>query len=493
MNAKVLSNIAVMMVIMLMCGLFTFGVGNPALGFELPYPFFEDPLLSKPDILKKGVILPGDATPISCSQPNDFPRPLALGEAVDIALCNNPQIKATWANIKARYNAVGEARAAYLPNLSGTVNRTKDRINYTDSRYPDSDVTRTTYQGGLIWRLFDFGGRDANRRAANNLLTAALASHNAQLQKVLSDVAQTYFDAITAQAALKAAIEGEDIAQATLNSAKEREAKGVIPQSDRLRATTALAQAILEHNRAHSYYQKSLAILSRVIGVPTNTVISIQEEIVENVGKINKDLDSWMEEARKNHPSIVAARAQLAAAEYQVTVAKSAGLPTINFAANYYKNTRPGDAVTTTEAEETTVGIGLNIPLFDGFTNTYKIHGAQAQVEQKNAELIDTQDRVALELIKAYVDATVAIKNLGASANLLKAAQEALAVSKRRYDKGAADITEMLSTQATLSDARHQRIRSLAEWHSARLRLLASAGKIGRTAVTEEKSTSLVK
>ena len=478
---------AAMMVVMLGWEVPVFGADIPALGLDLPYPFFEDPLLSKPEVIEKGVILPGDAVPISCVQPSNFSQPLALGEAVDIALCNNPQIKATWANIKIRANAVGEARAAYLPNLSGSVNRTKDRINYTDSRYTDSDITRTTYQGGLTWRLFDFGGRDANRRAANHLLNAALASHNAQLQKVLSDVAQAYFDAMTTKSALKAATEGGNIAQATLNSAKEREAKGVISQSDRLRATTALAQAVLEQNRANRDYKKALAVLGQILGVQTNIVITMPEEFAENAGEIGKNLNCWLEEAQKNHPAIVAARAQLVAAQNQVTVVKSAGLPTVNFSANYYRNTRPGEAVTSTEAQETTVGIGLSIPLFDGFTNTYKIRGAQAQVEQKKAELADTENQIALELIKAYVDATVAIQNLGASADLLKAAQEALAVSKRRYDKGAADITEMLSTQSTLSEARHQRIRCLAEWHSARLRLLASAGQMGRAAAIEEK------
>ena len=36
----------------------------------------------------------------------------------------------------------------------------------------------------------------------------------------------------------------------------------------------------------------------------------------------------------------------------------------------------------------------------------------------------------------------------------------------------------MLETQRTLFDARAQAARSLAEWHSARLRLLAAAGDI---------------
>jgi outer membrane protein len=457
--------------------------GAPAFGSGLSYPLFVDPLRANPAALEKGVILPGDRAPISCSVPKDFSRPLALGEAVDIALCNNPQIKSSWANIKIQAGAVGEARAAYLPTVTGTLGQTRDQISYPGSDIPSTNTDRTTFQGAVSWRIFDFGGRAANHRAAESLLTAALASHNATLQKALADVTQAYFDAMTANAALKAAAESEEIAQATLMSAKTREEKGAISQSDRLRATTALANAALEHNRAHGDYQKALAVLGQILAVPGNTVILLPEDITADTEEISKDLDGWLEDAQKNHPAIVAAKAQVEAAKNQVTVARSAGLPSLSFSGYWYKNTQPGQPVTQRESTETTVGIGLSIPFFDGFSNAYKVRGAQAQVEQKKAALLDTENRIALELIKAYVDATFALQNLDASANLLKAAQEALTVSRRRYDKGAADVTEILSTQSTLSDARHERIRCLAEWHSARLRLLANAGQMGRSAV----------
>src|SRR5450759_1252892 len=97
----------------------------PAWCSDLLYPFV-DPLRTEPAVVKTGVILPGDTTPIPCSAKKDFSLPLALGEAVDLALCNNPQIRSAWAGIKFQAGAVGEARAAYLPTLTGTVSRTND-------------------------------------------------------------------------------------------------------------------------------------------------------------------------------------------------------------------------------------------------------------------------------------------------------------------------------------------------------------------------------
>ena len=84
-----------------------------------------------------------------------------------------------------------------------------------------------------------------------------------------------------------------------------------------------------------------------------------------------------------------------------------------------------------------------------------------------------------MEVVKAHADAGSSFRNLQASKRLLDIAAEALAGSQRRYGKGAADILELLNTQAALADARQERIRSLAEWNSARLRLLACVGVLG--------------
>jgi len=458
---------------------------TPVWAFDPAYPLV-DPLRTRPDVLETGVTLPGDGAPVPCPAQKDFSLPLTLDEAVDLALCNNPQIRSSWATIKIQAGALGEARAAYLPAVIGSLGRTNDQIRYSDSRITGTNVDQNTAQGTVTWRLLDFGGRSANHQAAEHLLVAALASHNATLQKALAAVIQAYCDALTTRAACNAKVEGVEIAASTLNSAKTREAKGAISQTDTLQATTALAKAALEKNRAQGGHEKALSVLRYLLGVPGNPAISLPEHLDEPTGaQGGKALAVWLAATQQQHPALLAARSQLEAAQQRVEATRSAGLPSLGLSASYYQNTRPGEAVTYTDSKETTVGLTLTVPIFDGFSSTYKVRAAQAQVEQKEAVLADTEQQLAMEVIKAYADATSALQNLEASANLLGAAQKALAVSQRKYAKGAADIMELLNTQAALADARQERIRCLAEWRSARLLLLASAGQIGRTAAGE--------
>ncbi len=442
-----------------------------------------DPLFTEPGMIETGKPLPGDADTTNCPAKKDFTTPLALGEAVDLGLCNNPQIRGAWAKIKIQAGAVGEAHAAFFPTLAGSIGKIKDKIIYPGSGVPGSSVDSWTVNGVLNWRILDFGGRGAGRLAANSLLAAALSNHDYIIQKSLADLIQAYFDAQTAKAALKAKAQNEEIAQRTLEVAQRREAKGAAARSDTLQAATALAKASLEKNRAKAAFHKAVSVLVYSLGVPSHTKIVLPEDLGEITGKEIDDMGAFMEDAQKNHPAIQASRDQLEAARHQVDVAQSESLPTLDFAANYYQNGRPGQSLTVSRTDETTVGVTLNIPIFDGFSRIYKIRGAKAQVEQKEAELRDVEHQTLMELVKTHADATSALENHQASDALLKAAQESLAVSQRKYEKGAADILEMLNTQAALADARMEHIRCQADWNSARLRLLASAGKMGRAAV----------
>lgn len=453
----------------------------PALAFDLTAPF-ADPLQTLPKIIESGVSLPGDSKPVTCPVTKDFSAPLTLAEAVDLALCNNPQIKAAWTSIKVQAAAVGEARAAYLPTLSGTTN-----YQITRTTNPGSSIAATTTDGQalsatLSWRLFDFGGREANRKSANSLLVSAIAQHDAVLQKILTDVIQAYFDAHTAQATFQAKEQNESIARNTLETAQRREARGAVSHGDVLQATTALAKASLEKNRAIGGYQKALSVLVYALGVPTKTQIVLADDLRDKLALESKSLEAWLEIAEKSHPAIQAARTQLESAKHKIIATRSDGLPTVDVSASYFQNGYPGQALTSTQSQVSSVGVSLSIPFFDGFSRTYKIRGAEAQAVQREAEVLDTEHNTLMEVVKAHADAAAALQNLQGSEKLLSAAQESLNTSQRKYEKGAADILEILTTQAALTDARQERIRSLSEWRSARLRLLASVGLMGREA-----------
>ena len=470
----------------LMAGL----AGAPALAWQAPLAL-ADPLNTRPPVLDHGAILPGDTQAFTCPAPEEapqVPQPLALTDAVDLALCHNPQLQVAWAAIKRQSAALGEARAAYWPTLSTSLSRLHNRTVYPRSELPGVSNDGHTAYVGFTWRLFDFGGRAANRDAASQLVAAALAEHDATLQRVLSAAVGAYFDAISAQAVFTAKAKAAGLAQASLIAAQRREAKGASALSDTLQAKTALARAMLGQKRAEGEFRKTIAVLTYAIGLPAGSSLTLPEmpdadpspiEAGDASGKVN-DLSQWLAEARIRHPALLAARAQRDAARAKVQAVRSEGSPSIDLTGNFYQNGYPNQGLQSTRSNVTTVGISVSLPLFEGFSRTYKIHGAQAQAEQSEAQLQEIEDQLLVEIVKTHADALSSLENLQSSAVLLTAARAAVTSSERRYAIGAADILELLETQGSLAEAEQERIRCLADWRSARLRLLANSGLLGR-------------
>ncbi|WP_269113166.1 TolC family protein [Burkholderia territorii] len=322
----------------------------------------------------------------------------------------------------------------------------------------------------------------ANGAAAQQLLTAALAGHDAAMQKAVVDVIGSYFDVQNAQAAFAARTESATLAESTLRASRKRLAMGVASRADVLQAETALAKALLAARRASGEMARARAELVFATGLPVGTRVEVEEAVVPAALEAERQLSDWLRAAEGSHPEIRAARAKWKAAQEKVTVMRSDGLPTLDLSGTLSRNGYPNQGLQSVRATQTSIGLTLTIPFFDGFSRTYRIRGAQAQAELAEAQLLDTQQQIFRDVLKAHADAEMTADNLDASARLLAAAEAALTSARNRYALGAGDILELLSAQAALADARQERVRTLAEWEAARLRLFASAGIIGRWA-----------
>ena len=444
-----------------------------------------DPLLVRPPVLDAGAILPGDDVPLQCPSRVTQPGPLLLGEAIDAALCNNAQLRVAWASIKMQAARVGEARAAYFPSVSVGVRDVEEKSHMVTS-LPVQDTDRRSYSefANLTWRLLDSGARSANQRAADAMLASALASHDAALQKTMVAAVSAYFDAQTAHAYQEAKIRATGFAQNTLDTVVRRAAQGAASQSDVLQAEVALAKAELNRSRAQGAYDRAILSLLYAMGGATDdaaraalVLAPLQDEASDEA---MQDLSQWFDLAQQQHPAIVAARHQLDAAKERLVVVRAEGLATLDLSHNRQLNRRSGTSAGIPQSDETSIALSLNFPLFEGFSRTYKVRGAQAQIEARQAEWQEISNNVLSELGKANAEAVAALNNLVAARKLADAAQGALASAQRRYQHGVSDVLEILAAQAALADAQQEHIRGLAEWRSARLRVIGSAGVLGR-------------
>ena len=304
----------------------------------------------------------------------------------------------------------------------------------------------------------------------------------------MTSTIQAYFDVVTGKAMYDARRQMANAAENSLNATKRREMKGVAALNDSLQASTALAKARLNESRAGGDYHKALGVLKQSMGIPANTQIFLTNQTEFHPSADIKDLNAWLVEAEERHPAIKQAKARLNSDRAKITAVRSEGLPTLDATSYISQNGYPNQGLSYVNQTVNSAGITINFPIFEGFGRAYKVRSAQAQAELSEAQLQETTNQILTDIIKAHADAITALGTVKASELLLSSAKEAAQSSRRRYEKGAADILELLNTESALSDAQQERIRAIAEYTSARLRLLADAGVLGRSTVAESKS-----
>ncbi len=442
-----------------------------------------DPLMAQPADLVDGRALPGDAVPTPCPPQVDLSQPLSLVGAVDLALCSNPQLRDTWAQIKVQVAQVGQARSAYLPTLSAQVSELNNR-----TVYPGFSSANNTTQGhmtfaSLNWLLFDFGGRSANLEASDTALKAAIDDHDAEMQKLLGEVISDYFNAMAAQAKVDASTKAEELAREIEDSANRRLQHGTGNRADLTQAQTASAKAELTLAHDTGERNKTLAELVYALGLTPGTEIVLPELAEPDRSVGIKALLEWVRLAKHNHPAIRAAREQWTSAQAKVRSARSDGLPSLSFVTTFDQNGYPNQGLQPVQNNITTVGLTLNIPIFTGFMQHYKIDEAKARANAAQAQMQDTEHQILKQVVTAYGDAVTAFDSIDAARKLLESAQVAMESAQNRYDHGVGTMIELLTAQSALADASQQWVQSLAQWAAGRLELLAASGVLGHAAL----------
>ncbi len=97
--------------------------------------------------------------------------------------------------------------------------------------------------------------------------------------------------------------------------------------------------------------------------------------------------------------------------------------------------------------------IVLTWPLFEGFQNRASLQ--QARIRRNITELVhqETQEKLNLEMIKAWYDFEAARKAVDAAESRLKSANSAFRITERRYSAGQAPIIEYIDARTSMTNA----------------------------------------
>lgn len=441
--------------------------GSPARALDWRDPFDTDKL---PAAAPYGSVkYPSPDQP--CSN-LDTASPLGITEVVDRVLCLNPRSREVWANARAQAAEVGVARAPYLPSVS--VNGDAAR-NWNDGQGGETSFTSLSTRVSLSYLLYDFGGRDAALENARQLFQAASATQDSVVQGLFLSAIQGYYQVHAAQSALASAVEAERAAQASLDAATARYHTGIATPADRLQAQTARSQAMLNRIRAEGDLKNARGALANLMGLDANREYALQPQPESPAyAQFQANVSDLVSEARRRRPDLAAAEAQVRAAQAGINVAEAAGKPSVSLSTNLgYEDKQFGDATTSGA-----IGVSVTIPLFTGFSSTYKIRSARELAEARKAARDQLNLQIALDVWKAYQNLQTETQSVQTSSDLVASATQNADVALGRYKAGVGNIIDVITAQSSLASARAQRIQAALNWDIARAGLAYAMGQL---------------
>jgi outer membrane protein len=396
----------------------------------------------------------------SCTEPTVLPvapdvcESLGLVDLVDIALQNSPLTRAAWYQAKQAAAAVGTARGLYLPSLNLSAFWIKDQIPQLSI---DSALlfreTVLGFQFSTSYLLFDFGGRNGNVCSALSALHSLEWQYEWQVQSVMIEVLQSYYNYCNARGIFLAAEATLADQLTTLEAAAALRKAGVVGLSDELQAQTSLVQAQIFLESQRGILNVALATLVQSLGLPPDTPICAVE-LPESIAadEVCADMAIIMQAAKEHRADLKARRAIIRQRCCQIRTAKSALLPTLTTDLSYGKQSIDDHAF----LDQYDISIYLNIPLFNSFADINALRARQAALLEAQAHLDDEELSAYLAVLSDYYELVANQKILKFSYNYLEIATENRTVAFANYKAGITSIIDLMIANNALNLARQQ-------------------------------------
>lgn len=401
---------------------------------------------SYPSTSSEGVIT--YATPASFPVPDT--TPIALTDALKAAYISNPRIEAARQQFAVSETDIRLAKSGRRLSLDATGN-----YGYLDQKNSFTEAPNSSISGetsnlavNLTQPLFRGFQTRNSIASATSLAAAREVQIDAVEQQVFLEVATAYLDVQRDQNTLNLNQENLDTLNDQLEANEKRYALKDTSLTDVARSKSAVASALSRVADARASYAASRSTFFRLTGLPPENLEPLTSDIIAP-----PTLEAFLEKVLRYNASIFSARYALDASDYDVSRAKGARLPTIDFNSSISRNQSPqnfglfSDNRVTTSAS---ANISVRVPLyqagqeFDNITRAKQLRQLrQIELTQTTASVRDNSRIVWDRLISTRAA-------LSSHEEAVRAAETAAKGTRKIYRSGLISAIDLIDTEQIL-------------------------------------------
>ena len=271
-------------------------------------------------------------------------------------------------------------------------------------------------------------------------------------QEVVYDVRRVYYSGVLTHRLVQIAEDTLARMEATLELTEKlyQTGTGTVKKTDYLRNKSMVETIRSMAAELKQMHKTTLATLGTVIGLEWNQDVVLEDEDIPfKPGE--SDPETIMDRAFLGNPQIAKLEAAVKAAEAEVGKATSGHIPKVGFFASTNKiwNSLDTGMATPENKFSWAVGIGVEIPIFQGFRVTAEQKEARAKLQKRRHQLKLVQDSLALEVKNTCYTLEKAVAQQKASGEALKSATENRELNVRAYQEELVETKDVIEAQIT--------------------------------------------
>lgn len=373
---------------------------------------------------------------------------LNLNDAVQMALENNRSIKSALANVDvAKWNLSKYRRQTGVTlSLSTGANHANDMLAMASH---NGDNTYYTNSASASIPLYNFSLRSGIEAAGYALNAADVTLENTK-QSIRYQATADYYNILNYKNLIKVQEDTVRAYQEHLDNVNAQYRVGTVAKSDVLSSQVNLANAQQSLTTAQNNYDIAMATLNNVIGLPTDTVLEIDDELKHPAYNLN--LNDCTNYALNNRADGAAAYYAVKQAEAGINTAKADWYPTVTASAN--KGIEGKDAFHADHSNTWLFGATATWNIFDNGVTAANVNNAEASLVKAQEALKSQDETIQLDVRTALLNLQAAEKNISTTEKAVTQAEEDLKIAHVRYSAGVGTNLDVMDATEKMTSAR---------------------------------------
>lgn len=410
---------------------------------------------------------------------------LDLMEAYRLAIAGDATFQAARATAEAAREAVPQARAGLLPQISATASRSKNNTVQTSPNFLGQDVSReydyfaTSASINLRQPLFRLGSL-AHFYQAEAQVAAAEATLENDTQLLALRVAGNYFDTLVARERLDTIRIQKEAYAGQLASAERALTAGFGTRTDIDEAQARLDMVAAQEIEARQQLTVMEKTLAGVINqrIPADQLALIDDARLQLELPQPDNLEAWISRAEDNNPELRAIRHSIEVAERELDKGRAAHLPTLDLVASRSKSDSDSNNTIGNQYLTSSIGVQLSIPIFAGGQVNSVVRQARANLDKARQQHEAARRQINVVVAREFGAIEQGIARVKALEQALRSARQALESTRKGVQAGTRNSTDVLNALQQAATAKFQLAEARAQYSVSRLKLKSAAGAL---------------